>query len=119
MSKRKKYNGRERLKQLVKGSSIIYAGEKNEVSGRMANGLPMGAVIFDYVREERFRWRISLTVHANKGANVKKLSEEFSTQQATHINDLTDYVHEINTKLMLQMPEGFSFRCMTWNAKIL
>lgn len=119
MSKRKKYNDKLRLQKIVKGAVIQYKGEKNIVSGKMANGLPMAKSVFMYLREQKFCWEISLVVHANKGANVKTLPETFHTGQAVNINDLTDYVHEINTKLMLEMPAGFKFKCLTWDAKVL
>lgn len=119
MSKRKKYNSKNRIKALVKGASIRYDGEENFINGRMANGVGMNQTVFDYLREKKFRWHIELKVAAQYGDLVRHADVEFTTDQEVNINDMTDTVHDLQTSAMLEMPGSYQFKHMHWKATVL
>jgi len=113
-----KYNGKLRLKKLVKGASISYEGNGELLSGRMANGVPMSEAIFDYLRTSQFRWAVSLDVVAKYQDFTRVEPIAFTTDQDVKLNSLSALVDDMRLRAMLDMPESYKFHLMTWKARV-
>lgn len=109
------------LRKAVRGSRIKYNGNKRHMLTFVnAQGIPLTPSVFEYVKNGRFVWSVNISFHFRSRVDLRKVVEtEFKSHQALKINDLSQYISDLQKEAAEELGDFWKLDHKEWTAKVI